>query len=82
MEYANNGKVFYGLFDKDMMEGIGYQINKKDNLIYCGQYRQNIEDGVGEYLTVTNIQNVFNSVDFKKLQIIKDKIYKICQLLK
>ncbi len=81
MEYAETGQEFYGLFEKDLREGIGYMISQNDNRIYCGQYRQDREDGVGEYLSVKNIQNVFKSVDFKKHEIIKDKIYKICKLL-
>jgi hypothetical protein len=64
-----------------MREGLGY-LYGKDGRIYCGQFRQDNEEGVGEYLTVRPTQNLFTGVDFQKHEMIRDKINKICQQLK
>ena len=83
LEYKLNRKVFYGQFDKDLREGLGY-LFKPDGKVYCGQFRQDNEEGVGEYLNCTShaVETVYKSVDMTKIEMIQDKLYKICSQLK
>ena len=78
MVWPQTGDYFEGQFDKDLKEGVGYLYSK--GKIYCGQYRQDQEEGVGEYLT-TKVTEVKFDIDFKKIAMILDQIYKQCRSL-
>ena len=81
MHYKSTKTVFYGNFDKDQREGLGY-LYHANGKIYCGQFRQDNEEGVGEFLTCSNIEKVYQTVDMAKIEMINDKLYKICSQLK
>ena len=65
-----------------MKEGIGYYFYPNGK-VYCGQFRQDNEEGVGEYIDSKN-QDVskFKCVDSTRHEIIKDKLYKVQSRLK
>jgi hypothetical protein len=71
-------KVFEGEFNKDMKEGVGYYF-LEDGRVYCGQFKQDNEEGVGEYLREKDIENNFKRIDKININILEDKIYKICR---
>lgn len=48
-------------------------------MVYCGQFRNDNEEGIGEFLNEKDIENNFKRIDMKSIEIIKDKIYKICR---
>lgn len=80
MEYAASGKIFEGMFNKDQKDGVGYYFNPNGR-VYCGTFRNDNEEGVGEYLNEKDIENNFSRLDKKSVEIIKDKVYKICMQL-
>jgi len=72
--------MFDGNFEKDLKEGVGY-FHYTDRRVYCGQYRNDCEEGVGEYINADG-ECTMGSVNQKKLSMISDKLYKICSQLK
>tara|TARA_B110000285_G_C15133079_1_gene624980 strand:+ start:3554 stop:3826 length:273 start_codon:yes stop_codon:yes gene_type:complete len=71
-------KVFEGEFNKDMKEGVGYYF-LEDGRVYCGQFKQDNEEGIGEYLREKDIENNFKRIDKININMLEDKIYKICR---
>ena len=52
-------------WDKDLKEGVGYHF-EPNGKIYCGQYRQDVEEGVGEYLT--SKPDLKFDIDYKRIE--------------
>ena len=65
MVYPESGEIFEGIFDKDMREGVGYQYHP-NGTIYCGQYRQDNEEGLGEFLIEK--PDIKFAIDFLKIE--------------
>ena len=49
MIYKSNGLIFEGEWADNMREGLGYLLYP-DGRLYCGQFKKDQEDGVGEYM--------------------------------
>ena len=78
MVYPETGEFYECQWDKDLKEGVGYYF-EPNGKIYCGQYRQDVEEGVGEYLT--SKPDLKFDIDYKKIEQIMDKVYKISRQL-
>lgn len=80
MKYHDSKRVFEGMFEKDLKEGIGFYF-QEDGKVYCGQFRTDKEEGVGEYLDSNQIETHFKRVDTTKVEMTKDKLFKISRQL-
>ena len=45
-----------------MKDGVGYEF-KSDGRVYCGQFKQDLEEGVGEYLNKKDIDQNFKRIN-------------------
>ena len=75
--------TFDGTFEKDLKEGAGFLLHK-DGRIYCGQYKQDQEEGHGEYLTGKSekMKQQLKEQNLNAQSGIEDKICKIMGLLR
>lgn len=54
--------MFEGQYDNDKRDGVGY-LYLKDGRVYCGLFRNDQEEGIGEYLnTNKDINAGFNKI--------------------
>ena len=65
MVYPDTQEIFECQWDKDLKEGVGYYYSPNGK-IYCGQFRGDNEEGVGEYLTQK--PDLKLGIDFKKIE--------------
>lgn len=54
MHYKESGQMYEGTFINDMKDGCGYLVFS-DGRVYCGQFKKDYEEGVGEYLASKDI---------------------------
>lgn len=69
-------KMFEGQYDNDKRDGVGY-LYLRDGRVYCGQFRNDLEEGIGEYLnTSKDIHADFKKVKMAQIEMYLDQIAK------
>lgn len=80
MEYADPGpgkaRLFEGQFEQDKRDGVGFRY-LDDGRVYCGQFRNGLEEGLGEYLNQSEgIDMNYAKVNMPQIEQILDQIAK------